>query len=112
MDHPSITFIEVCAPKIKRERRPLSTADFVMRSLRHTMLTRVGKSGVDAFTFMRIAGHPSIVVSQRYIDPAPEAIERAFEQPQLSGDFVIIEPKRRLPATVSATLEGTAAASY
>jgi hypothetical protein len=36
---------------------------------------------------MRIAGHSSIVVSQRYIHPTPEAVERAFERLQMSGDF-------------------------
>jgi hypothetical protein len=39
-------------------------------------------------------------------------VERAFERLQLSGDFAVIEPKRLLPATVSATLDGTAAVSY
>lgn len=93
------------APKVEGERRPLFPADFVLHSLRHTMLTRLGESGVDAFTIMRIAGHSSIVVSQRYIHPTPEAVERAFERLQLSGDFAVIEPKRQPPATVSATLE-------
>jgi hypothetical protein len=46
------------------------------------MLTRLGESGVDAFTIMRIAGH-SITVSQRYVHPTPEAMERAFERLQL-----------------------------
>jgi integrase len=55
------------APKIKGERRALFPGDFVLHSLRHTMLTRLGESGVDDFTIMRIAGHRSIVVSQRYI---------------------------------------------
>ncbi len=41
--------------------------DFVLHSLRHTMLTRLGESGVGAFTIMQIAGHGSIVVSERYI---------------------------------------------
>ena len=50
------------------------------------MLTRLGESGVDAFTIMRIAGHSSVVVSQRYIHPTPEAVERAFERLQLSGE--------------------------
>jgi hypothetical protein len=76
------------------------------------MLTRLGESGVDAFTIMRIAGHSSIVVSQRYIHPTPEAVERAFERLQLSGDFAAIEPKRLPPATVSATLTGAAAVSH
>jgi hypothetical protein len=33
-----------------------SQVDFVMHSLRHTILTRYGESGVDVFTIMRIAG--------------------------------------------------------
>ncbi len=40
---------------------------------------------------MRIAGHSSIVVSQRYIHPTPEAVERAFERLQLSAKLVAIE---------------------
>ena len=76
---------DVCAPKVEGKRRPIFPADFVLHSLRHTMLTRLGESGVDAFTIMRIAGHSSIVVSQRYIHPTPEAVERAFERLQLSG---------------------------
>jgi len=48
---------------------PISGADFVLHSLRHTILNRLGESGVDAFTIMRIAGHSSIVVSQRYVHP-------------------------------------------
>lgn len=54
--------------------------DFVIHSLRHTMLTRLGEAGVDAFTIMRIAGHSSITVSQRYVHPTSEAMERAFEK--------------------------------
>jgi hypothetical protein len=50
------------------------------------MLTRLVESGVDAFTIMRIAGHSSITVSQRYIHPTPEAVERAFERLQLSDE--------------------------
>ena len=54
--------------------------DFVIHSLRHTMLTRLGEGGADAFTIMRIAGHSSVTVSQRYAHPSPESRERAFEQ--------------------------------
>ena len=52
--------------------------DFVVHSLRHTMLTRLGEAGADAFTIMRIAGHSSVSVSQRYVHPTPEGMERAF----------------------------------
>jgi integrase len=103
---------DVCAPKIQGRRRPIFPADFVLHSLRHTMLTRLAESGVDAFTIMRIAGHSSIVVSQRYIHPTPEAVERAFERLQLSGKEPEIEPKRRLPATVSATLSQSLSVSH
>lgn len=54
--------------------------EFVLHSLRHTMLTRLGESGADAFTIMKIAGHSSVVVSQRYVHPSPESLERAFER--------------------------------
>jgi len=52
--------------------------EFVVHSLRHTMLTRLGEAGADAFTIMRIAGHSSVTVSQRYVHPTPENMERAF----------------------------------
>ena len=42
---------------------------FVLYSLRHTMLTRLGEAGADAFAIQKIAGHSSIVVSQRYVQP-------------------------------------------
>jgi hypothetical protein len=55
------------------------------------MLTRLGESGVDAFTIIRIAGQSSITVSQRYVHPTPEAVERAFERLQLSGKWPTLE---------------------
>ena len=52
----------------------------MIHSMRHTMLTRLGEAGVEAFTIMRIAGHGSITISQRYVHPTSEAMERAFEK--------------------------------
>jgi integrase len=37
------------APTVEGKRRELFPVDFVLHSLRHTMLTRLGESGVDAF---------------------------------------------------------------
>lgn len=54
--------------------------EFVIHSLRHTALTRLGEAGADAFTIMRIAGHSSITVSQRYVHPSDDAMESAFEK--------------------------------
>jgi hypothetical protein len=70
-------------------REPLKLpADFVVHSLRHTMLTGPGLLGVDAFTIMKIAGQSSITVSQRYVHPSPESVERAFEKMEESRQGV------------------------
>ena len=53
-------------------------ADFVLHSLRHTFGTRLGEAGADAFTIMRLMGHSTVTVSQRYVHPSPEAVELAF----------------------------------
>ena len=44
--------------------------------------------GVDAFTIMKIAGHSSITVSQRYVHPSPESVESAFEKLEMSNQPV------------------------
>lgn len=54
--------------------------DFVIHSLRHTMLTWLGEVGADAFTIMRIARRSSVTVSQWCVHPTPEGTERAFER--------------------------------
>lgn len=54
--------------------------DFVVYSLRHTFGTRLGESGADPFTIMRVMGHSTVTVSQRYVHPTPETLERAFER--------------------------------
>lgn len=71
-------------------------ADFVLHSLRHTFGTRLGESGADAFTLMRLMGHSTVTVSQRYVHPSPEAIEIAYER------LTMMNVHRA--ATVSATL--------
>jgi integrase len=52
--------------------------DFVPHSLRHTFLTRLGATNTDAFTLMKIAGHSTVTISQRYVHPTPETMEAAF----------------------------------
>src|SRR5262249_50678359 len=46
--------------------------------LRHTALTKPAQAGADVFTLARIAGHSSITITQRYVHPQADAIERAF----------------------------------
>jgi integrase len=48
--------------------------------LRHTALTQLAEAGCDVFTLARIAGHSSITITQRYVHPQADAIDRAFQQ--------------------------------
>jgi len=57
-------------------------ADFTPHSLRHTFGTRLGESGAEAFTIMKLMGHSSVTISQLYVHPTPDTIERAFERLQ------------------------------
>jgi integrase len=54
------------------------TTEFVPHSFRHTFGTRLGEAGADAFTIMRIMGHSSITVSQRYVHPTSGTMENAI----------------------------------
>ncbi len=65
--------------KVLREALKLPQ-EFVLDSLRHTYGARLGEAGADAFTIMRLMGHSSATVSQRYVHPTPEAMERAVER--------------------------------
>ncbi len=46
-------------------------SEFVLHCLRHTYGTRLREAGADAFTIMRLMGHSSVTVSQRYVHPTP-----------------------------------------
>jgi integrase len=65
-----------------RDKLKLSS-EFVIHSLRHTLGTRLGESGADAFTIMKLMGHSSIVVSQRYVHPSTDAMKRAISGMEL-----------------------------
>jgi len=76
------------------------------------MLTRLGESGTDAFTIMKIAGHSSGLVSQRYVHPTPEAVERAFERLPLSAGGTVVEAKRDVVPTILPTVGEAVAVSH
>jgi integrase len=53
--------------------------DFVPYVLRHTALTRLGeKAAGNVFALASIAGHSSITVTQRYVHPQADTINRIF----------------------------------
>lgn len=105
----------------KRVREALGMpADFVIYSLRHSYGTRLGEAGADAFTIMRLMGHSGVTVSQRYVHPSPEAMQRAVERLQaLNGRALVLDNgggtedvNRRAPPTIFATSENAVPVSY
>jgi integrase len=54
--------------------------EFTPHCFRHAFGTRLGETGADAFTIMKLMGHSTVTVSQRYVHPSPEGIERAMER--------------------------------
>jgi integrase len=67
----------------KKALRLSRVRPFVLYSLRHTFLTRLGESGCDAWTLARIAGHSSVAMSARYVHPSEDAVLFALDR--LSG---------------------------
>jgi integrase len=52
----------------------VAIASFVLYTLRHTFLTRLGSSGCNVWTLARIAGHSSIQMSSRYVHPSEDSV--------------------------------------
>src|SRR6478752_4690211 len=71
-------FATIAKEASKRNEKPMRP--FVLYSLRHTFLTRLGESGCDAWTLARIAGHASIGISARYVHPTEEAVLDAMSR--------------------------------
>jgi integrase len=67
----------------KKALKESKVRPFVLYSLLHTFLTRLGESGCDAWTLARIAGHSNISISQRYVHPYEDAVLSAM--PRLVG---------------------------
>jgi integrase len=86
--------------------------DAVIHSFRHTFGTRLGEAGADAFTIMKAMGHSSVVVSQKYVHPTPEAMERAFERLNAANEKALASlpgraPTKRLPESATDTKTDT-----
>jgi integrase len=60
------------------DRKPVRR--FVLYSLRHTFLTRLGQSGCDVWTLARIAGNTTIGISARYVHPSEDAVLAAINK--------------------------------
>ena len=53
-------------------------AAFVPHILRHEFCSRLADNGVNATAIMRLAGHSSLVVTQRYVNMAPVSLGDAI----------------------------------
>jgi len=63
----------------KKALEDSKVAAFPPYVLRHTALTRLGEAaGGDVFALARIAGHSTITITQRYVHPEAESIDRVF----------------------------------
>jgi site-specific recombinase XerD len=54
--------------------------DACVHSARHTTLTNLGLTGVDAFTLQRAAGHANITTTRKYVHPTPPTMKDAFQK--------------------------------
>ena len=70
----------MCRPVVKGKKVHRFSGEFVLHSLKHTVLTRMGEAGADAFTIMKVAGHSSVTVSQRYVHPTGETVQLVFDR--------------------------------
>ena len=64
----------------KNALRSSGVRPFVLYTLRHTFLTRIGTSGVDPWTFMKIAGHSTTDMGKRYVHPDGAGVLAALEK--------------------------------
>lgn len=77
-----------------RALKESKVAHFPLYSLRNTCLTRMGEAGADAFEIQRVAGHSSILISQRYLHPTLRKVEDAFTKLNAYNERKIEELKR------------------
>lgn len=75
--HASIFRVLAEEPKTSR----LSALQpFVLYTFRHTFATRLGESGIDAWTMCRVLGWGNVSMSHRYVHPSTETVFRALER--------------------------------
>lgn len=99
---------------VKIRRMMKLPADAVIHSLRHTALTRLGEAGADAFSIMRLAGHSTVTVSQKYVHPSAEALGLAIQRLEAmngkAAKAALESPKTALAVTVPTTVEAVTVA--
>jgi hypothetical protein len=82
--------------------RVFKVCPFVLSSLRHTFLTRLGASGCNVWTLARIAGRGAIAIFARYVHPSEDAVLTAMSRlgEHNSGHTEEMQPEARSPETL------------
>lgn len=68
---------------VVRLREKLGIPNAGLHILRHTIITRLGEGNNNGATIQRIAGHSSLVTTQRYLHPNTEEMRRSLEDLEL-----------------------------
>jgi integrase len=90
------TFKTVAEQAARNNEKPLRP--FVLYTLRHTFLTRLGQNGCDVWTLARIAGHSTIGISARYVHPSEDSVLNALAGMQKpSAATLDPQPAQQLP---------------
>jgi hypothetical protein len=77
----------------KRMKRALKLpVDAVIHSFHNMFGTRLGESASNAFTMIRVMGHCTVIVSQKYVHPTPEAMEWVFERWNAANKKTLASP--------------------
>jgi integrase len=99
----TIAKLNVAGSNGEKPQNPITP--FRLYDLRHTFLTRLGEAGADPFTIQKIAGHASILISQRYVHPTPERLEDAFAKLESYNEVKIEELKAKQKTPVNAIVQ-------
>ena len=99
----TIAKLNASGPNGEPPKNPITP--FRLYDLRHTLLTRLGEAGADPFTIQKIAGHASILISQRYVHPTPERLEDAFARLETYNGMKIEELKAKQNTPAHATVQ-------
>jgi len=93
--HHTETFETIAEQGAMNNLKPVRP--FVLYTLRHTFLTRLGQSGCDVWTLARIAGHSTIGISARYVHPSEDAVLAAITKltGAAKGTIELAKPEQR-----------------
>jgi integrase len=72
------TFKTIAEQAAEHNQKPVR--EFVLYSFRHSFATRLGESGIDAWTLCRVMGWSNVSISSRYVHPGQEAVLDAVER--------------------------------